>query len=798
MISTLSCRRLLAALGAAVALLLPAAHGHAEQLAYKVGPAPAWVIPVAPASASRKPNSAVGGIDALLSDMQTRIDATGKTTFVHLASKALASGGVDRAGNIAIAFEPTYQKLTLHTINLVRDGRVIDKLGSARIQVLQRETELEYRIYDGRKTVNVDLDDLRVGDIVEYSYSVSGHNPVFGNKVSGHAALQYNVPLDRIFLRVMTPSNRPLRFENRNTGLQPELVEAGGYRDYRWNLIGMPGLSAEKDAPEGFDPQASVAWTEFADWSSVVRWALPLYRQPAALGPALKAEVARIAAASQAPSERLRAVLRLAQRDIRYLGVEIGASTHAPAAPDVVFQRRFGDCKDKAMLVVAMLGALGIEAAPALVHTDRLAAGAQPTPHAFNHVIVRARVDGATYWLDPTRPEQQGDLAHLYQPDFGMALVLAEGVDDGGALVPMAPRSRAPRTVRSRYDSSAGFDQPVGYAITTTMRGEAADRMRAQLATRGTAAWELDYLNYYARTYPAIKLARALAISDDLRTNTFTVSEAYTIADFWQRQGASKRRQGYIRSSDIAARLNAPSALNRVAPLKIEHPDDIEETTEIKLPEQWDDKPERVEVTNPAFEFTHTSARSADRRTILITDRYRSLADRVEPAAMAVYAANLRSAADEVGVWLYRGDSTAKPTIRAHADWRAVLAMVLFFAAVLFSLLMHTSPEGHRGTDLKLLFGFVGIAVALVLSTMLIAKNSHIVLALLATLYVVHVVIGRISIGAPASHWIYPLSHPQVASVHPVFFSVLVRVLRWMPALLVIACAVLLAIDVAA
>ncbi|MEJ7806457.1 MAG: DUF3857 domain-containing protein [Telluria sp.] len=190
--------------------LLFAAHGHAAGLEYKVGPAPVWVIPVQPASTSRKPHSAVRGLEALLSDTQTRIDAGGKTTFVHVANKALSSSGVETAGNITMEFEPTYQRLTLHTLQLVRNGVAMNKLGSARITVLQRERELEYRIYDGRKSVNVELDDLRVGDVVEYAYSVSGSNPVFKNKLSGGARLQYAVPVDRIFTRLLVPVERPL------------------------------------------------------------------------------------------------------------------------------------------------------------------------------------------------------------------------------------------------------------------------------------------------------------------------------------------------------------------------------------------------------------------------------------------------------------------------------------------------------------------------------------------------------------------------------------------------------------
>jgi transglutaminase-like putative cysteine protease len=771
--------RLFVTLGALLALTTAPAC-QAKALEYALGPAPAWVVPIAPAPAARKAHSAVGGVESLLSDMQTRIDAGGKTTFVHLANKPLSSDGLDSVANIAIAFEPSYQTLTLHAISLVRAGKVIDKLRSARIDVLQRETELEYRIYDGRKTVNVDLDDVRVGDLVEYSYSVSGLNPVFQNKVAGEAALQFHVPVDRIFVRLLAPTGRPVKFDNRNTKLQPQVSDSGGYRDYRWDLASVPGLRVEKDAPPGFDPKASVAWTEFADWGAVLQWALPLYRHGAP-GPAVSAEIARIAAASQVPSDRLREVLRLVQRDIRYLGVEIGASSHAPAAPDVVFKRRFGDCKDKATLVVAMLTALGIEAHPALVHTDGLAATAHATPHAFNHVIARAQVDDTIYWIDPTRPEQQGDLAHLYEPDYGMALVLEAG---SGKLVRMNSPSPARRSVRAEYNASAGYDKPVAYTISTTVRGSAADSMRAQLASKGTAALELEYLNFYARTYPQIKSAQPLEVRDDLATNTLTLDEAYTIANFWQFIGKNRRQQGYIRSSELDSRLTAPQALNRVAPLGLTFPDEVEEFTRVVLPTEWDGDPEFVTVRTPAFEFTHISKTLADGRGFLLTDRYRALADRVLPGAMSAHADQLRIANEEVGLWLYSGERASAPAIKAHLDWRAVMAVILFLIVILFSLLLQTSAAAHRATDQKLLFCVIGAALVIVLASLLLDDLVDFWVASYLALHALALGAYKLSAGAPASHWTCPLVHEGTASERPSLFARLIRLIRLVPVLL--------------
>jgi hypothetical protein len=75
---------------------------------------------------------------------------------------------------------------------------------------------------------------------------------------------------------------------------------------------------------------------------------------------------------------------------------------------------------------------MGIEAAPALVNSsDKSSLDSwQPTPFAFDHVIVRARINGRTYWLDPTISYQRGGLENYYDPPFERSLVLKAGTTE--------------------------------------------------------------------------------------------------------------------------------------------------------------------------------------------------------------------------------------------------------------------------------------------------------------------------------------------------------------------------------
>ncbi|QYF93907.1 DUF3857 domain-containing transglutaminase family protein [Massilia sp. PAMC28688] len=748
----LSPRRLFNSLVCLLALALSAAATGASN-EYRVGPPPPWVVPIEAASAARSASGASGGREFLLSDVQRRIENNNIVTFVHMAVRTVASAGVESSARFSVTFDPVYQTATLHAIAVRRNGTLIDKIHSAGIRVMQRETELEARIVDGRKTINVEIDDVRVGDIVEYAYSLSGTNPVFANIYAGSSYLQWEVPVERAFVRLLVPAHRTLRFDLGKAGAAPVLTQAGGYRDYRWDRKQVAGLRLEEDAPDDYDPYAQVQWTEFADWRAVARWSLPLYKRSTP-SPELAREIDRIAAASPAPEERLLAALRLVQRDIRYLGIETGASSHAPAPASVVFRRRFGDCKDKAVLLLTILDGLGIRAEPALVNSGRLRPenATLPSPHAFNHVLVRATVAGQHYWIDPTRSEQHGDLAHLHQPDYGLALVIAA---DSTSLTPMNPPARARRHVLSTFDASAGMDQPVKLVVATTVQGNAAETTRSQLISRGAEAIQKDYLNYYARKYPSISLAAPMKVSDDKKTNTITLTEHYTISKYWSDADQDGRREVNIWSPEVSALLGAPNALNRTAPLPLKYPHELQEVTVIKLFSPWNLTPKRTRIEDDAFEVNHALALSADQRTVTVTDTYLARADRVAPDRIRAYAAKLTAANDETGLTLYSiAPPPTTPGIALVLLRLAVAAIAIALIAFLLRVRWKAAGQ-HKQIDSLLLTSWCAMAMLLLILVYSFSTATAVVTALCVGLTVLAVLATILGSGTSSGHWLH-------------------------------------------
>jgi hypothetical protein len=404
-----------------------------------------------------------------------------------------------------------------------------------------------------------------------------------------------------------------------------------------------------------------VQWSEFADWGDVARWAEPLYRVPEMLSPALQTEVWRIQADHQYPADRLVAALRFVQHEVRYLGVEIGVGSHAPSAPDLVLQRRFGDCKDKTLLLVTLLRALGIEARPALVNSNlRRGIGEQhPSPGAFNHVLVRASIDGRHYWLDPTRVPQSGTAETIFQPDYELALV----VDAATSELSSMDGDKTPRVffkrISTEFDASGGLDKPLVLTVKTVAEGPAAEGKRNFLAANTRDEIQKQYLNYYAGYYPGIEVAAALEVVDDADANRSSVIERYRVKDFWVRDDEKKRVRATGHVPDLEDYLRRPRNTIRTDPLAVVHPVDVMATSTWLLPEEWTVSASDERVKDAAFTFERRVALADDARRIVETDHFVSHASFVRGADAPGYAANLEKARQLLGMTLTKGDAPA-------------------------------------------------------------------------------------------------------------------------------------------
>jgi transglutaminase-like putative cysteine protease len=644
-------RRALAAFALAMLAVAPAT---ARELQFE--PPPTWVNAVAvPLQAQAASGATGGGSQYLLADRQVRVEAHDRIAYSHFATRAVTGDGVEDVAHVQVSFDPSYETLTLHSISVHRGGHVLSRLDPSKVRLLQREKDLEARIYDGRKTASVLLEDVRIGDVVEYAYTIRGVNPAFRDRSAGGFDLQWKVPLQSLYARLMVPEERPVRVAPRNTRLRPEVRHHDGFVDYVWHADEVAPQDDDNDEPSWYDAYASVRWSEYPDWASVAAWAAPMYRVAPDQGPELQAQVDAIARASADPGERLLATLKFVQREVRYLGIEVGIGSLAPRTPREVFARRFGDCKDKALLTVWMLHAMGIDARPALVNTRLMHTLDDYPPSAgmFDHVVVRARVDDHDYWLDPTRAVQKGTLATLSQAAFGRALVVDEKTTSLALMIASRDVLRR-HDVHTVFDATGGRGKPVGMRVTTVYVGESADSMREQLAGDSHDEVQRSFLNFYAGFYPDVAVSKPFTVSDDDAANQLTVVESYTVGDPWKRADADKRYEAYFSSPEIDSQLRTPKRPVRSGPLWLLYPQVVTSVTEIRLHKDWKLDIAPGKVDDPAFSFSYDTSSSGS--VVKVVEKLETLADNVPADQVADYVTHVKRARDSLGLQLYMPD----------------------------------------------------------------------------------------------------------------------------------------------
>jgi hypothetical protein len=203
---------------------------------------------------------------------------------------------------------------------------------------------------------------------------------------------------------------------------------------------GVAGLMILSIIPPGGANRGFVSWKDMGAWYNNVTQG----RREAS--PEIKQQVATLTGASKTPLAKMQALSTFMQNEIRYVGIWFGIGGFQPHAATDVFRHRFGDCKDKATLMSAMLKEIGIESYYVIVHTERGGVTSKTPPHlgSFNHAILAIQLPeglsdrslvatlqhsrlGKILIFDPTDTltpfgELRGDL----QANYGM-LVTPEG-----------------------------------------------------------------------------------------------------------------------------------------------------------------------------------------------------------------------------------------------------------------------------------------------------------------------------------------------------------------------------------
>ncbi|UEG53689.1 DUF3857 domain-containing protein [Mucilaginibacter daejeonensis] len=623
--------------------------------------------------------------------VEEQINVEAQATHRHMITEIISEAGIQNGSQIDIGFDPAYEQLSFHDVTVWRNGLPQKRLKPGIFKVMADEQELSRFIYQGSYSAYCILDDIRKGDRIEYSYTITGRNPIFDGHFSKDWYFQWSQPVAQVYRSLLVSPQRPLYFKYLNKVPQPKVSSKNGLTCYEWQSTQMPAAHNYDGEASWHNEYAHLLITDYRNWQQVADWALKVNPPAPTVKGALAQQVQAFKKEANGDAQRyFRLATTFVQDEVRYMGIEIGEYSHRANAPEKVFAQRYGDCKDKARLLVAMLTANGIEANMVLVNSSLKGhvADLLPSPNAFDHAVVTAVVNGRRVNVDATMSYQRGTGTNIYFPAYAKGLIVKPGTN---ALSTLEPGKAGKSTYVENYTIRNEKDS-VKLDVTSVYTLNEADRMRDQLANKSMAETEKGYLEYYTRSHPKTAAADSLTVIDDPVKNVLTTIEHYRIADMLKRDSVS----GKYKASFYANYVN--NVMLNIAddahvPLALSYPCHIDQTINVIMPGGWSIDEGQQRINNGLFDLTARTAANGD--TMHLYYSFTNLSNAVPVNKLKRYKMDADKAGDDLLSYVisYTPDRSQLP-FRPNYWMMAVAALLAGGLVALGIKIYRTDTDG--------------------------------------------------------------------------------------------------------
>jgi tetratricopeptide (TPR) repeat protein len=468
------------------------------------GPAPDWIPVVAP-HLSNMPDNPSQHVRYEVVESHVRAFGTHTETYVRIRLRVLTSLGLQQASQLGLEWNPALQTPTVHHARIIRAGETSDILEKADFTILRREAALEQSLQiNGVLTGVLVNPDIRVGDTIDFAYSFRTQFDVFNNPLEALVSSYSPLPVDLGATTISWPASMRVQTRAGRHATVPPITEEGGFKVLVNRMTDVEGETYPGTIATRSLPDYSWQVSSIPQWGTIADHIRPAYEQASALPDAadLAAHVARIRSEHTTPEARALAALRLVQDEVRYMALTLGEGGWLPASAREVWERRQGDCKGKTVLLVALLRELEIDAVPVLVSSQNLSLDKYlPMVGAFDHVIVKARINGETYLMDGARISDRS-----LTPDVPLVHEYVLPIVERARLeqVPLRLPPRPTGTMHVEIDFSEGIYSPARVTLTDIDRGNSATEMQtgvAQLPAAELTRWYDERWNTFLKDY---------------------------------------------------------------------------------------------------------------------------------------------------------------------------------------------------------------------------------------------------------------------------------------------------------
>jgi transglutaminase-like putative cysteine protease len=354
------------------------------------------------AEARQKPIRETSNVITLADISIERLRPNGQST-IHAQQVFFVANdrGARDYGTRLIQYSHATQKLTVLAARLYKaNGEVIEADDQGESSVADTSVAM---YYDTRARA-LRFVGVEKGDTIELEYRISPNSSVnpYGNYFGTLVAFQNGLPQRLRRYVLIAPSSLKLNVVEQRMPVKGSVTETLDEITYQWDVTNIASLMTEPRGPALTEVAPYVTVSTFSDWNQLGKWYADLITPQFSLEGELLDVVKQITASAKTEQEKIHEIHEFVLRNTHYLAMEFGVYSYKPYSVTQTYARRFGDCKDKATLMIAMLRAAGVDAEFALVRTRKLGDVSENAINiaVFNHAV--AYIPKYDLWLDGT------------------------------------------------------------------------------------------------------------------------------------------------------------------------------------------------------------------------------------------------------------------------------------------------------------------------------------------------------------------------------------------------------------
>ncbi|PRX18130.1 transglutaminase superfamily protein [Orenia metallireducens] len=339
---------------------------------------------------------------AVILKNETIADYTGDQGKIHerIIIKVFNKRGIDKFGEFKIWFDKSIEDIeVLEAKTIKKDGTVIKPKEDAINEITDPEAA-QASIYSDARIKVISMSGVEPGSIIVLDYIDTIKKSDIKGEFWYQEMFQSIEPIKEKRFVLKVPIDKKINYRGRFTDLKPTITENKGVTEYVWADKDIAAIIKESWMPPLMDVAPIIKFSTLDSWSQVSKWYQGLIDNQYDVNDELRDKIKELIKGANSEEEKIKALYNYVTSQIRYVGLQFGESGYKPYPAVETFENKYGVCKEKATLLIAMLREIGVEAEPVVINRSYNPDLEIVSPSQFNHMIVY--LPKKNQYLDPT------------------------------------------------------------------------------------------------------------------------------------------------------------------------------------------------------------------------------------------------------------------------------------------------------------------------------------------------------------------------------------------------------------